>query len=394
MKSTGTSRGKTPPQHMRKVACVVACGLLVAFGLLLSSCTSKEPEVPTKMPSESSSSATAGSSDASASIAFVNSVSAETAYGQAIVAGINAFIAEQGTSTTASTVLPAADTDEARLAAIDKAIADGANVIVCPGDFGSILYGTAQKQADTSFLLVSGELLDAAGKTATLDNVHSIVFQEEQAGYLAGYGMVIDGNYDIAFAGGREVPAVARYGYGFLQGASAAATEKNVADKVSVTYWYSGSFEATDAAQAEVKSWFDAGTIGVFSCGGNIVTSVLAAAEGTEGIVMGVDVDQAALSNRIVSSAILDLTGQTTATLTKLAKNDFTWPNNLAGKTTTVGAADGAVGLSTATWRFEKWTVADYQALYEKLKAGSVVVSADTASRPQVSIKVNWQNDR
>ena len=57
-----------------------------------------------------------------------------------------------------------------------------------------------------------------------LNNVAGISFQEEQCGYLAGYAIVKEGFTKIGFSGGGggTNPACCRYGYGYLQGASAA----------------------------------------------------------------------------------------------------------------------------------------------------------------------------
>ena len=60
-----------------------------------------------------------------------------------------------------------------------------------------------------------------------------------------------------------SVPAVVRYGYGFVQGADAAAVEDNV--DVNIKYWYSGSFGSTDEIAAKMDSWYTEGTEVVFA---------------------------------------------------------------------------------------------------------------------------------
>jgi len=57
-------------------------------------------------------------------------------------------------------------------------------------------------------------------------NCYCITFKEEQAGYLAGYAIAKDGKTKLGFLGGMAVPAVIRYGYGFVQGADAAARNR------------------------------------------------------------------------------------------------------------------------------------------------------------------------
>jgi basic membrane protein A and related proteins len=60
------------------------------------------------------------------------------------------------------------------------------------------------------------------------DNVHSIFYAEEQVGFLAGYAAVKEGFTKLGFMGGMAVPAVVRFGYGFVQGAEYAAAELDV----------------------------------------------------------------------------------------------------------------------------------------------------------------------
>ena len=56
------------------------------------------------------------------------------------------------------------------------------------------------------------------------------------------------------------VPALIRYGYGFVQGAEAAATELGV-EGVNIRYWYSGTFEASDEIVSTMDSWYSTGSI-------------------------------------------------------------------------------------------------------------------------------------
>lgn len=56
----------------------------------------------------------------------------------------------------------------------------------------------------------------------------SILYAEEQAGYLAGYAAVNEGYTQLGFMGGIAVPAVIRYGYGFIQGADATGVSADI----------------------------------------------------------------------------------------------------------------------------------------------------------------------
>mgnify|MGYP000417668505 CR=1 FL=1 len=66
------------------------------------------------------------------------------------------------------------------------------------------------------FLALDVSASDLGDKAPTA-NTALITYKEEQAGYLAGYAAVYDGYKELGFLGGMAVPAVIRYGYGFVQ---------------------------------------------------------------------------------------------------------------------------------------------------------------------------------
>ena len=78
------------------------------------------------------------------------------------------------------------------------------------------------------------------GTDSIPSNCYCITFKEEQAGYLAGYAVVKDGYTKLGFLGGMAVPAVIRYGYGYVQGADAAA--KELGTNIDINYFYGGQF--------------------------------------------------------------------------------------------------------------------------------------------------------
>lgn len=386
--------------------------LMLAFvGVCCLTACQAQAELPTA-PSdqeerlEGSASATRSTSSSSATDATTQSIALEsvvyvTSYGdtnansfnQSLWQGVQSF--STSSNVPCSFSAPAEDTDEARLATMTQAVNDGASVIVCSGsDYGSLIPTLVSEHPQTRFLLVGTGMTDTNGKEVTAGNVAVVECHEEQAGYLAGYALVAAGYYDIGFAGGRAVPSVIRYGYGFLQGANAAASELNVADQLYVTYWYADTFVASQAVYDEVAHWYQTGTRAVFSCGGGIVSSVIDAAATVDGgKVVGVDSDQAALSDVVLTSATLNLPQVISGALGKLSDNKGAWPVDMAGKTTTYGAAEDAVALATGTWRLDSWSVDAYQALYNRLKSGEIQVSNSIAERPNVNIQVRWKNE-
>lgn len=291
---------------------------------------------------------------------------------------------------------PSEDSAEARIETIKAAIDKGAKVVVCPGYLHEdTVFAVQNEYPDVQFLLLDGEPHSADYATyETAKNTHCILYKEEQAGYLAGYAAVKEGFTELGFLGGMEVPAVIRYGYGFIQGAEAAAVEDNV--DVNMKYWYSGSFNPTDDIKTKMSGWYTEGTQTVFACGGGIYLSAVAAADGTtDGKLIGVDVDQSGDSDRVVTSAMKELTTSVVLALTDLYENGGTWPEELAGVTSTLGAAEDCVGLPTAegSWRLENFTVEQYEELYKAVKDGSVEISNATDAAPATTkVKVDFQN--
>ncbi|MCR5235682.1 MAG: BMP family ABC transporter substrate-binding protein [Lachnospiraceae bacterium] len=331
------------------------------------------------------------SSGSTTDVAFVTDVGNidDGSFNQYTWAGVQQFCADNGLN--ANYYKPSEDSDAARLEQMDNAIKDGAKVVVMAGYLFAASLGEAQaKHPDTSFLAldVSTGDLEAPEKNTAL-----ITYKEEQAGYLAGYAAVTDGYKELGFLGGMAVPAVVRYGYGFVQGAEQAAKDAGVSD-VHIKYWYSGSFVATDDIKAKMDSWYSEGTEVVFACGGSICNSCLAAAQANNGKMIGVDVDQSNLDPCVITSAMKALSNSVILALTDAKENNWKFSDKYAGKETTLGAAEDCVGLPMDSSVFSSFTQEQYDKLFASLQDGSLVVdnSFDTAVTPAVSsISVDYQ---
>jgi len=287
---------------------------------------------------------------------------------------------------------PSEDSDEARIETIKTAIDKGANVIVCPGYlFGATYQQLPQQYPNVMFLGIDLGLGDVPEPQA---NTALITYQEEQSGFLAGYAAVMDGYTKLAFLGGIDVPAVVRYGFGFVQGADKAAAELGNTADVSVKYWYSGTFGPNDEIKTKTAGWYTEGTQIIFACGGGIVYSAIASADEADGKLIGVDVDQSNVSERIVTSAKKELENSVKLALSDLFNNGGVWSAAYAGTENKLGAAQDCVGLptDTASWRFSTFTVDQYNTLFEKVKSGEYVISSAIDVAPTVSIAVDYQN--
>lgn len=281
---------------------------------------------------------------------------------------------------------PADDTDEERLNSIDLAVAEGATVLVLPG----YLFGPALAEAQTTYPDVTFIAVDVSEGdlgTAIESNAYACTFMEEQAGYLAGYAAVKDGYTKLGFLGGMAVPAVIRYGYGYVQGINAAAEEMGV--DVEVKYTYGGQFYGDANITAKMESWYDQGTEIVFACGGGIYTSAMEAALNYEGMIIGVDVDQYSIGegnayNPVLTSAMKGLQSTVVDKLETYFAGGWA---SIGGKIDNLGLADGDyIGLPTegASWAFKTFTTAEYDAVLASIKDGSIAISNDTENAPEV----------
>lgn len=295
----------------------------------------------------------------------------DKSFNQGTWEGIQAYCKENGKE--CKYYKPVEATTDAYVAMIEQAIDDGHRIIVTPGFlFEEPIYIVQDKNPDVSFILIDGNPHSADySDFKTADNTVGILFSEEQVGYLAGYAAVKDGNTKLGFLGGQAVPAVVRYGYGFVQGADAAAAELGV--NVDMKYYYTGGFDATPEAQALAAGWYTTGTEVIFGCGGSVGNSAMAAAEQNNGKVIGVDVDQSPESATVISSAMKGLAEAVAQMLDAYYAGEFPGGENL-----TLGAAQGAVKLPMETSKWETFSQADYDALYADLAAGKISLLKDT----------------
>lgn len=258
-------------------------------------------------------------------------------------------------------------TDDDRYDAMKAAVDNGATTVVCAGFMQEgALKRIAAEYPDVNFIFIDGYPIG-------LDNVAGISFQEEQAGYLAGYAVVKEGYEKLGFSGGGggTNPACCRYGYGFVQGANAAAKEMGKTVSIDYTWQYGATFSASPELQAMMSGWYENGTEIVFACGGSIFQSIVAAAAENDGKVVGVDVDQSPDSATVVTSAMKGLASAVEWALGKVYDGQF---SDIGGKGTSLGAADNAVGLPTATWSLTNFTVEQYETLFSDIVSGKVSI--------------------
>ena len=316
---------------------------------------------------------------------------------------------------------PTSNDTAGRVASVELAIAEGYNVIVMPGyAFGGTIAEVSGNYPDVKFFaldVAAGDLLETAvalkGESydynpdnwnltdyVHMDNVYCAIYQEELSGYMAGYAAVKLGYTKLGFLGGMAVPAVIRFGYGFVQGAAAAAAELGIT--IDMKYAYGNQFYGDADITAVMDTWYAGGTQVVFACGGGLYTSAAEAAKKVGGKIIGVDVDQAAIidgaygEGMTITSAMKGLAPTTIDTLTDVVINDK-WAD-YAGKIVSLGLVSEdpeanyvQIPMDTTLFEDGKFTVEDYKAMVAAMYAGELTVSADIVAEPAVTnSNIEW----
>ena len=293
--------------------------------------------------------------------------------------------------------------DADRIEARQLAIKNKAKIIVAPGFLQAAARRTVAKEnPEVKFVFVDGWTLtdstDANGNDngKALNNVTAISYKEQESGYRAGYAVVKEGYTKLGgtFGGAGSNPACNRYAYGFAQGANDAAKARNKNVERKVSYRYGSSFNASAELKTQRTGWYTSGTEIIFSCGGSMVQSVVAASQeigGDTKKIVGVDVDQHALSENVITSAQKGLAVSVKLALSEYYGNE--WDSKLGGKTQNLGAAEDATGLPTNddAWRFKTFTKAEYNTLFDNIKKGAVTPRSDVAG--DCNVESFWSQD-
>ena len=349
------------------------------------------------------------SADSKYQVAFVTDVGQlkDKSFNQGTFDGVKLYAAANGLSYKYYQPANGSEaTDDDRYDAMKAAVEGGADVVVCAGYLQeAALRKAAIEYPDTPFVFIDGYPIqeqateyDAAGNalpndSPVLTNVAGVAFQEQQAGYLAGYAAVKDGFTKLGFSGGGggTNPACCRFGYGYVQGANAAALEKGITVDMNYSWQYGSNFSASTDLQTMINGWYVNGTEIVFACGGSMFQSIVAAASANDGYVIGVDVDQSGESEYVITSAMKGLADAVQWAVAKVYDGTF---DTIGGQQASLGVADNAVELPTGadSWRFETFNVEEYESLYQQMVDGTLVVDDDYTVMDNAETATNWSN--
>lgn len=259
--------------------------------------------------------------------------------------------------------------DKAYKETIDNAVANGAGIIIADGySFEDVVYNAQKKYEDVKFILIDAEPVDKdSGETKIAGNTAAIHFASEQAGYLAGYAAVFNGASQLGFIGAEKQPAVMDYGYGFLQGADAAAQEN--AETVTVRYYYCTSDDDRDAVLDKASSWYKGSTEVIFACGASVEQPVVEAAEFDGKSVIASETAKSQMSDTVITSAVKNISDALEETL-KLYKNDQ-FPG---GQEIIYNATNDGISLDMENSRMDGFSKGEYKRVLGDIKDGEIIV--------------------
>ncbi len=204
------------------------------------------------------------------------------------------------------------------------AIEAGADVVVAVGFmFEGVIDPIAVNNPDVDFILI-----DAVSSEA---NVASILFDEAQAGYLAGaMSGILTETDKLGFIGGFPIPPVLNFAAGFIQGV------KSTNPDATVQVVYANDFTDVNAGTQIANTLIGEGVDIIHSAAGGVGIGAMLAmtearAEGQDVWHIGVDLDQYLDAPEVnIISAVKGITPVTETVLNSLLNEETTY----AGKTT------------------------------------------------------------
>ena len=375
-------------KNFKKLSALVLAGAMVFSLVACGGGSSETPAPETTTPAETAPAETASATDMKVAMITDYGDITDQSFNQTTYEACNEFCTANSVEFTY--YKPAGDSTAERVAMVDAAVAEGYNVVVMPGyAFAETIKETAEMYPDVTFIALDVGEGDLGADYTVPSNVYCAVYQEELCGYMAGYAAVKLGYTHLGFLGGMAVPAVQRYGYGFVQGADAAAAELGNGADVTVEYVYGNQFFGDADITAYMDNWYQTqGVEVVFACGGGIYTSAAEAAAKVGGKVIGVDVDQAAIidaygEGMTVTSAMKGLANTTKHLLQEVMDGNFA---NYGGQIETLGLVSGddptanyvQLPMESTQWS-DTFTQDDYKALVAGMYDGTITVSNDVS---------------
>ena len=302
----------------------------------------------------------------------------DKSFNQGTWEGIQRYQEENGTI-EAQYIKPGGEATQDYLEAADNLLAKGNELIIAPGfKFEEAIGKLQAENPETKFVILDGE-----PEGGVAENSVGIYFAEQEAGFLAGIAAALETKTGkVGFIGGMVIPAVQKFGYGFVTGVAYA--NSNLGTNVEVAdYLYNGTFNDVSGGQAQAGGMYDKGIDIIFVAAGKVGNGVIAegkvrAEAGDDVYVIGVDVDQyedGIISNGssvILTSAIKRIDNAAYDKIDELVNGTFT-----GGQVITMDAKNDGVGLPAENPNLSEATQQAADEAFELIKNGTIVVPTE-----------------
>ena len=302
----------------------------------------------------------------------------DKSFNQGTWEGIQRYQEENGTI-EAQYIKPGGEATQDYLEAADNLLAKGNELIIAPGfKFEEAIGKLQAENPETKFVILDGE-----PEGGVAENSVGIYFAEQEAGFLAGIAAALETKTGkVGFIGGMVIPAVQKFGYGFVTGVAYA--NANLGTNVEVAdYLYNGTFNDVSGGQAQAGGMYDKGIDIIFVAAGKVGNGVIAegkvrAEAGDDVYVIGVDVDQyedgiiSDGSSVILTSAIKRIDNAAYDKIDELVNGTFT-----GGQVITMDAKNDGVGLPAENPNLSEATQQAADEAFELIKNGTIVVPTE-----------------
>ncbi|WP_010281250.1 BMP family lipoprotein [Bacillus timonensis] len=262
----------------------------------------------------------------------------------------------------------------------------GFKFIVTPGfKFETAIYQAQTKYEDAKFVILDGNPHKGDFVPEVATNTVSIFFAEHESGFLAGVATALElKEGEAGFIGGMEIPAVQKFNWGFQQGLTYA--NENLGTNLTIkaeNVIYQGTFDDVAAGGQIAAQMFNKGIDVIFAAAGGVGIGAINEAKtrvskGENVWIVGVDVDQYADGEYedgksvILTSATKKLSHATQELIEQELNGEFP-----GGETIIYSVENDGVGIPEENPNLSEDTVTKVKDVYEKIKSGEIVVSAE-----------------
>lgn len=233
----------------------------------------------------------------------------------------------------------------------------------------------AAQQTNTKFAIIDGQV-DGP-------NVTSILFKEQEGGFLAGAAAALmTKSGKVGFVGGQDIPVIERFEAGFIEGVKA------VDPAVKVDSKYTGSFDKAELGKAEAGRMYSSGVDIIFHAAGGTGNGVFSEAKERKQAdknayvwVIGVDSDQydegKVGDDNITLTSMLKRVDIAVQDVANQAKEG----NFPGGETKVYGLEDNGVGLADSRGAIPQDVLDKIDEYAEKIKSGEIEVPEFAAKK-------------